>query len=165
MVRGFNVFSAWNVLQTHHESLFCGGDLNMCWLMCIRKPWPHPKKTTKLLNESLPIHFAKRLLVFFVGHWKRAFPVRWVTFSHPKLPLCWFFSYIPPVQKRLLNQQSPKSHGKKSLHETVDGSETQQSSWDCYPVILGERLGSPGMMHLPTKWGAVQNPRILKITG
>ena len=32
-----------------------------------------------------------------------------------------------------------------------------------YPVILGVRLGSPGMMYFPTKWGAIWNPRILKI--
>ena len=120
-----------------------------------------PSCWTNLLQSILQNDF----LCFFVGHWKRAFPVRWVMFTHRKWPLCQFFSYIPPVQKRLLNQQSPKSHRKKSLHETVDGSETQQSSWDCYPVILVWRLGSPGMMHLPTKWGAVQNPRILKITG
>lgn len=34
-----------------------------------------------------------------------------------------------------------------------------------YPVMLGERLGSPGMMDFPTKWEVVQNPKILKITG
>ena len=33
-----------------------------------------------------------------------------------------------------------------------------------YPMILGE-LRNPGMMYVPTKWGAIQNPRILTITG
>ncbi len=33
-----------------------------------------------------------------------------------------------------------------------------------YPVILGSKR-SPGMIYFPTTWGAVQNPRILKITG
>ena len=71
------------------------------------------QKTTKLLNESLTIHFAKRLLVFFCWPLKKSISCKMSHFYTPQMAPMPILLVYPPCSKKTVESAKSKESSKE----------------------------------------------------